>query len=590
MSKSIQPAQNQLMRAAVHNAIWHAEKVTEGIGLPECQKFRERIFRRHPLIASSLLAPSYLDIVRRHDYVQANRALLTIDQRLQRGDLLLSMDDDALRDWCENRARCAQRQRDRQGDETARRAARRLLKVYGIALPGLLDDDPTNYIPALNRICDPAWWRRQVRKLRRRETDEIARDFRRVAKWREPYCSDVAVRTRRDDKRRNANTLSVLDATNEVGDTFSVSELAAKSVSAPDVRKAELMVRVRGFEEVADNRGHVGEFYTVTLPSRFHRFSDGDENPKYNGETVVQGQQKLVHTWALIRAKLDRLGIGVYGFRVAEPHHDGCPHWHFLLFMREQDRETVRQVFSHYALMESPNEQGASERRFVAVAIDKAKGSAAGYVVKYIAKNIDGDRVKEDELGFDATQAAIRVDAWSSTHSIRQFQQIGGPPVTVWRELRRIDGEEGGAFGEVVEAADAADWAAFVELMGGPTARRDDQPVRLATWIEFDPNTGEQLDPERTKYGDTAKGRVFGVLHNGIYYLTRPHRWVISFRSPGAALPSDAAGLLSACETPIWHGETPEEQPDNAVLHESTPVRTEPLLRTYGIGTSEAGL
>ncbi|HMT92649.1 MAG TPA: replication endonuclease [Thiolinea sp.] len=33
------------------------------------------------------------------------------------------------------------------------------------------------------------------------------------------------------------------------------------------------MVRMRGFEEAAKQAGHVGMFYTLTYPSKFHRFT-----------------------------------------------------------------------------------------------------------------------------------------------------------------------------------------------------------------------------------------------------------------------------------------------------------------------------
>ncbi|WP_408396628.1 replication endonuclease [Paraburkholderia sediminicola] len=80
-----------------------------------------------------------------------------------------------------------------------------------------------------------------------------------------------------------------------------------------------------------------------------------------------------------------------FGMRVAEPHHDATPHWHGLIFSKDVDR--VCAVMRAHGLRDSGNEAGAQERRVKFERIDSAKGSAVGYIAKYIAKNIDGHAV-----------------------------------------------------------------------------------------------------------------------------------------------------------------------------------------------------
>ena len=76
-------------------------------------------------------------------------------------------------------------------------------------------------------------------------------------------------------------------------------------------------------------------FITVTCPSRMHPWllRSCKRNSKFDGTLPSQAQQHFCKTWSRICAQLKRDGINIYGFRVAEPHHDGTPHWHLLVFL-----------------------------------------------------------------------------------------------------------------------------------------------------------------------------------------------------------------------------------------------------------------
>ena len=399
------------------------------------------------------------------------------------------------------------------------------------------------------RMADAGWWKRSVRRVLRRENETIEHAAGHIRRKGQCYASDHACKTVLERSKANRATLEGMEVCNADGDAFNLLEIADASMSNPKLRRAELMMRCRGFEEAAAYQGDKAFLLTLTCPRRFHRFNAaGKNNPVWTGATPKDGQEYLCATWAKVRAAWGRKGFKPYGFRVAEPHHDGCPHWHILLFMppeiagwfkplrlvagRKDHGAGAIGIMGAYAMKDSPQEINFknANARFDVKEIDHR--GATGYIAKYIAKNIDGLKETGENVGLDldsgkaTTEASVRVRVWASTWGIRQFQQVGGPSVTVWRELRRMRDEIEQPIQAAFDwesyraAADGSQWALFWMLQGGPETARKDLSLK-PFYVEQD---------ESGKYGDTVK-RVHGVqgTDSGMDYMlqTRLHEWTV---------------------------------------------------------------
>lgn len=383
----------------------------------------------------------------------------------------------------------------------------------------------------LNRLCDELWWRRMLRNVTSRNVEKYSIDLGLVHRNAGVYVSDESMQRRQQQKRRNKRAMEKCILENELGQEYNLQELIEKSLANPANRRAELMVRIRGTEEVSKTLGHAAVLYTITCPSRMHaRLSiSGDANPKYDGTSPEYAQKYLTKLWAQMRAQLAREGLMYYGFRVVEPHHDGTPHWHLLLFMAKQTIKSVTSVLRTYAMREDGDEKGAAEHRFTEVKVDPKKGSATGYIAKYISKSIDGYGVDDDFYGNDAKDAAKRISTWASIWGVRQFQQLGGPPVTLYRELRRIQGNDlKGLALEAWQAADNGDWETFIKLMGGPNISRKDCPLKIARQWSDEPN----------RYMEPKGYKIIGVSYGNVLVPTRIHQWTVKYQ-PQLANSSD---------------------------------------------------
>ncbi len=392
---------------------------------------------------------------------------------------------------------------------------------------------------ALARARCPTWWRRQLRQRKGELREREGRARGEVCARKQLYVTDDTLRARIEQNQRNAAMLEATEMESEDGELLRLSIAAGASTSNRSLRRGELMTRIRGCEEWAEGHGMAGLFTTNTAPSRFHPMRHheygGGANPNADGtfgpmqpNGPRDAQAWLRGAWAKARARLADLGVPFFGFRVAEPHHDGCPHWHMLLWTAPEHVEKLRTALRRQWLADHGDEPGADKHRFKAVTMER--GGAAGYIAKYIAKNIDDAAMpvegqSDDEAGRDlfGGNAAKRVEAWAAVHRIRQFQAIGQPPVTVWRELRRIEAERAaGGTPAVKKAHEAAtrglsrraDWCAYMQAQGGAMTGRDYR-VRMLT---------EETEVVG-RYGVTIEDKPLGVIDSA-----KPDEWILSSR------------------------------------------------------------
>lgn len=404
-------------------------------------------------------------------------------------------------------------------------ACTRYAQSVGIEVPQPGDPTPTAE-GILRRLYSPRWWHRKMRAAYSMRAESALRDMGRVHRQQDVYASGFSVARRASQKARNlAFIQDRIAVCEETGQQIELFDIVQGSIANPAVRRAEFMVRIRGLERVATEAGHAAQFYTLTTPSAYHaRTADGRDNPGYAGHSPKAGQAYLCKLWARVRAKFKRLALAVYGFRIAEPHHDGTPHWHLLLWMPAHQADTVTAILRGYALAESPNEPGARLHRLTVETIDPAKGGATAYVAKYVAKNIDGHAVGQDlDSLTPAEQSVIRVDAWAATHRIRQFQAIGAPPVGLWRELRRLREpvQDCEALEQARAAVDAGDFAGFVRALGGI------EHFRAAPLTVKKERTGEL-----NEWGEVKAPQVAGIQCGLFFVRTREKVWLIVAR-PG---------------------------------------------------------
>ena len=400
-------------------------------------------------------------------------------------------------------------------------------------LPGKADElTLKHYLASLSieykgiaRALDPSWWRRSLDAVLDVRTEQAARELRAVG-GRVRYISQQT-ETRKESQRRankNAVDAATIEPKGKPQDHRPLRECVDASVSNPPLRRAELMVRIGGADDFAIDAGHVGLFFTLTLPSEYHHVKfNGQVNDKWTKKSTRDGHERLMQAWRLTRATLDKERIDRYGLRVVEPHVSGTAHWHILLWCAPVDVTRICEVFRDKFIVASDAAlfaHGMDVER-----IDKKRGGAKAYLAKYVSKNIDGEG-----LGGERKSGAKRVRHWASAHRIKQFQFFGLPPVGTWREIRKLTDDDVNDAPIQLRLAFAAtnkdketgkvDFHKFIRANGGCGSRRF-RPITVARASSLVPN----------KYLEHRAPGTVGINCDWWQKITRAVDWVIKWTS-----------------------------------------------------------
>lgn len=376
---------------------------------------------------------------------------------------------------------------------------------------------------AIYRCVDPKFIVRKLKRMRKQYIEHAQVTLGNVGdrKGQHSYVSRITLSNFRQQMRESEEFMqNMVVISHETMQEYNLAEVADRTIANLDNRRAELIVRSRGDEERAIDMGFDGVFITWTLPSKYHRNSR-----KWNGCTAKEAHQNLMEQWKLARAHFAKAEIPWFGLRVAEPHEDGTPHLHAFLYCPSERKVEVMRICAKIARAEDADElnsKKARKARFHAKPCDPSKGTATGYIIKYISKNINGAHLPEP----DAVYTSVSVRSWASSWGIKQFSQSGSPPVGIWRQLRRATKKDTDFDPDLEALRDHADnsrWKGFCQSIGD---------ARLA--YEFQQN----------QYKETVK-RVIGLEWLGKVIETCSERFSLVAKSDVQAWKQKRGGASS---------------------------------------------
>jgi hypothetical protein len=294
---------------------------------------------------------------------------------------------------------------------------------------------------------DPRWQKRRLRRESRRAQAWYDAALRMTGPH-SPAVSGYTLGAARETWDRGRMWSADMTVLFEDGTTVPLSTIQSHARSA---RRAQLYTVAKAMEFEGERRDFTAFFITLTLPGEYHPFTTGKldknghypnarPNPNWNPAYGPAAQwAELQGRWATIRGRLaDHVALREWwGISVPEPHQDGTPHLHIMVWMpRSFEQRGMRRtahVLRDILRDVAPDRQGRLEivRKRVLKNGKTTGASPASYVMKYVMMSLD-DEATQAARGEDAE----RHRAWASTRGLRRMRLVGvHGSLRIWQRL-----------------------------------------------------------------------------------------------------------------------------------------------------------